>query len=93
MQDKKKRLNVVQSDGTPVIEGITCFSVQDKLNVNCQRKQCQHWISHSESNNCVIIAAQQGPRTLQEIGRIYGLTRMRICQIEKSIYEKIRRIS
>jgi DNA-directed RNA polymerase sigma subunit (sigma70/sigma32) len=27
--------------------------------------------------------------TLQEIGTIYGLTRMRICQIEKSVYEKL----
>ena len=29
--------------------------------------------------------------TLQEIGDVLGLTRMRICQIEKSILEKIRK--
>jgi len=40
-----------------------------------------------------MIAAQEGPHTLQKIGQIYGLTRMRICQIEKSIFEKIRKIS
>jgi len=29
--------------------------------------------------------------TLQEIGDVLGLTRMRICQIEKTILEKIRK--
>ena len=29
--------------------------------------------------------------TLQEIGDVLGLTRMRICQIEKAILEKIRK--
>jgi len=58
--------------------------------VNCQRKTCSQWISNPENHNCVMIAAQKGPHTLQEIGKIYGLTRMRICQIEKGIYEKIR---
>lgn len=91
MQDSKKHhLRVI--DSSPV-EGVTCFSVHAKANVDCQRKKCQHWIAHEEGHNCVMIAAQNGPHTLQEIGKIYGLTRMRICQIEKSIYEKIRAIS
>jgi DNA-directed RNA polymerase sigma subunit (sigma70/sigma32) len=37
-----------------------------------------------------MIAAQNGPHTLQTIGEIYGLTRMRICQVEKSIIERIK---
>ena len=41
----------------------------------------------------MLIAAQNGAHTLQDIGQIYGLTRMRICQIEKSIFEKIRSVS
>jgi hypothetical protein len=32
---------------------------------------------------------QDGPKTLQEVGEVFGLTRMRICQIEKAIFEKI----
>ena len=67
----------------------TCFGAQGKYSVCCQRKSCRHWINFSEGKNCTLIAAQSGPRTLQEIGEIYDLTRMRICQIEKGIYKKI----
>jgi hypothetical protein len=94
MQDDKRRLRVVQNEeGDRVVPGTTCFAVQAEHGVDCQRKRCQHWIANPESHNCVIIAAQQGPHTLQKIGQIYGLTRMRICQIEKSIFEKIRKVS
>ena len=52
------------------------------------------FVNHHNANHRrargVIIAAAEGPHTLQKIGQIYGLTRMRICQIEKSIFEKIR---
>lgn len=85
MQKGKRRLGIVQNT--------TCFEVQAKYNVNCRRKNCKHWIEHPESNNCVIIAAKNGPYTLEKIGQIYDLTRMRICQIEKNIFEKIRKIS
>ena len=74
-----------------VVEGTTCFSVLSKQGVDCQRKKCPHWISNPAGHNCVMISANNGPHTLQEIGKIYGLTRMRICQIEKGIYEKIRK--
>lgn len=95
MQKGKKRLNVIQGPGgnDNIVEGTTCFSVQSKAGVDCQRKKCPHWIPNPESNNCVMIAAQDGPHTLQKIGQIYGLTRMRICQIEKCIFEKIRKVS
>jgi len=42
------------------------------------------------SLNCSIIAAQSGPKTLQEIGDYYGISRMRVCQIEKSILKKLK---
>lgn len=81
---KPRKLPVVDT-----VEGVTCFSVQKRYNVSCNRSKCFHWIENNEANNCVLIAAQEGPKTLQEIGEVFGLTRMRICQIEKSIYEKI----
>jgi len=91
MQDsKKKRLTIIQEGPSRVVEGTTCFEAQARFNVDCQRKQCPQWIPFAEGHNCVLIAAQDGPHTLQTIGQIYGLTRMRICQIEKEILEKIR---
>jgi len=89
MQENKKHLKVVQNEHK-VVDGTTCFAVHAKADVDCQRSRCPHWISYAKGHNCVHIAAQDGPHTLQHIGQIYGLTRMRICQIEKSIFEKIR---
>ena len=91
MQERKKQLQVVNNGR--VVEGTTCFAIHAKYEVDCKRQHCQHWISHSAGHNCVMITAQNGPHTLQTIGQIYDLTRMRICQIEKNIFEKIRKIS
>ena len=90
IQDNKKRLNVINEN---VVKGVTCFSAHSEHGVDCQRKNCQHWISHPAGHNCVMITAGKGPHTLQEIGTIYGLTRMRICQIEKNIYDKIKNLA
>ena len=80
---KNKKLKVVEN---------TCFSLHEKHKVECQRKSCSSWIPYETNKNCAILASKAGPKTLQEIGKIYNLTRMRICQIEKNIYEKIRNI-
>lgn len=67
-----------------------CFDIHAKYSVACQKNDCKHSINDVNNQNCVIIAAQKGPHTLQNIGKIYGLTRMRICQIEKNIIEKLK---
>ena len=82
----KKKLNIIQGN-------TTCYEAHKQYSVDCQRTSCPNWILHQKCHNCVLIAAQNGAHTLQEIGQIYGLTRMRICQIEKGIYEKIRKIA
>lgn len=75
-----------------VINNNTCFIAHEKHVVKCERKKCPQWIKNEGDLNCVLIAARKGPKTLSEIGNIYGLTRMRICQIEKKIYDKIKSI-
>ena len=80
--DKKVRLPVVETK---------CFNEVEKYSIPCQRKSCKQWINFKEGNNCIVISARNGPLTLNEIGQIFGLTRMRICQIEKNIYQKIRK--
>lgn len=69
----------------------TCFSHYHKINQNCPNTECRHWIEFEQCKNCSIIAANQGRRTLQEIGDIFGLTRMRVCQIEKSALKKLQK--
>ena len=69
----------------------TCFNKHKNSKTNCRFKACKHWISCKKYNNCTLLAAKEGPRTLQQIGDLHGLTRMRICQIEKSAIDKIKK--
>ncbi len=69
-----------------------CFKIHESENKSCKNKQCRLWIDCKQHNNCTIIAAKEGPMTLQEIGEIFGVTRMRICQLEKKIVLKLNQI-
>lgn len=72
-----------------IVEGTTCFSEHKKACVPCQNTQCKYWLEHRLNQNCTIIAASNGEMTLQDIGDIFKITRMRVCQIEKSVIKKI----
>jgi len=73
------------------IKRTTCFHEHDKLNVTCEKSSCKYWVDSKDDAclNCVLISASRGKKTLQEIGDIFGITRMRICQIEKTILKKL----
>jgi len=66
-----------------------CFSFHESKNIACKKLDCRHWIEYSDCQNCVLISAKSGPKTLQVIGDMYGITRMRICQIEKNVIHKL----
>ena len=66
-----------------------CFDLHEKEKVECQNKRCRMWINCNQTQNCTLIASKNGPLSLQEIGDILGVTRMRICQIEKKVISKI----
>tara|TARA_B100000282_G_C31356790_1_gene320409 strand:- start:34 stop:297 length:264 start_codon:yes stop_codon:yes gene_type:complete len=70
-----------------VIENTTCFNEHKKHKANCKNKKCKFWIKCKEYQNCTIIASES-PKTLQQIGDIFDITRMRVCQIEKTIIKK-----
>ena len=75
------------------IENTTCFDEHHKRKLTCQNKSCKYWLNCSETLNCTIIAANsREPKTLQEIGDLFGLTRMRICQIEKAALKKLKQL-
>ena len=73
-----------------ILNNITCFKKHLNENKACQNSSCRQWLECKQFNNCTIIASREGPKTLQQIGDLCGLTRMRICQIEKSALKKIR---
>tara|TARA_B100000131_G_C18003837_1_gene567581 strand:+ start:607 stop:858 length:252 start_codon:yes stop_codon:yes gene_type:complete len=74
-------------------ENKICFKEYEKECFDCQKTSCKFWIPSESNNNCTIIASKKGPHTLQEIGDIFSVTRMRICQIEKSIFQKLKSLS
>jgi hypothetical protein len=67
----------------------TCFKFHQDNNILCDINSCRNWIDCKKYNNCVLIAANDGPKTLESIGQIFNVTRMRICQIEKNILKKL----
>ena len=67
-----------------------CVKEVKEKNSSCDVATCRHFLNSDENLNCSIIAAEKGPLTLQEIGDFYGISRMRVCQIEKSILKKLK---
>ena len=68
-----------------------CYIYNKKLNVKCEKNNCRYWIEKKDSNNCCLIASEENNKlTLEEIGSIFNVTRMRICQIEKKAIKKIK---
>ena len=72
-----------------IVKNTTCFAEHKKRNLTCQKKNCKNWMEHSNSLNCAIIGANSGKWILKDIGEIFNVTRMRICQIEKEVIRKL----
>lgn len=70
---------------------ISCFANTLLEDTKCSNKECIYWYKCDEYNNCIINASNTKIHTLQEIGDIFNISRMRVCQIEKKALEKIRK--
>ncbi len=68
-----------------------CFEHNKEFDKTCRKKQCRYWIECKESKNCAILASNSKEKlTLEDVGKLFSVTRMRICQIEKSAIKKLR---
>tara|TARA_A100001011_G_C14131241_1_gene765533 strand:+ start:668 stop:928 length:261 start_codon:yes stop_codon:yes gene_type:complete len=68
-----------------------CFEQIASQRKPCKQKQCRYWIDCKAYKNCVIVGAKSSDKiTLQNIGEIFKVTRMRICQIEKTAVKKLK---
>jgi len=68
-----------------------CYEFYAQSKKVCQKNNCRYWVSSKYNKNCVIANSKKGPSTLQEIGELFSITRMRVCQIEKTIIKKIKK--
>jgi len=69
----------------------TCFENCRLLNQACKNTECRHSIKNDSSLNCLLLAVKPGQtQTLADIGKVFDLTRMRICQIEKGAVAKVK---
>lgn len=60
-------------------------------NIDCDFKDCEHWIKFSEDQNCDLISIKKnGPLTLRQIGERLGVSYVRVKQIEDVALKKIR---
>ena len=78
----------MKSDGD-VLKHTTCFREQRKRRKPCDVRTCRYWVEAEHIQNCSIIGSGDGPHTLQEVGDIFGITRMRVCEIEKANIKKL----
>ncbi len=73
-----------------------CFEYHCETRKNCAKKECRYWMELKNSQNCCLIAADKEKElkgnkfTLQDIGDIFKVTRMRVCQIEKIAISKLK---
>lgn len=74
-----------------IVMNTTCFNEHEKRNVSCIKKTCRQWMNSSEYLNCAVVAANKNDEgmTLQQIGDIFEITRMRVCQLEKASLQKL----
>lgn len=72
---------------------ITCFGETILNNISCEDNKCIYWYENSSNKNCIINAANEKSHTLQEIGDIFNISRMRVCQIEKKSMTKVKKLT
>ena len=81
--------DVTKKNEDDIIKNTTCFAEHKKRNLACEKTSCKNWMKHCQSLNCAVLGAQKGKWILKDIGEVFDVTRMRICQIEKEVLEKL----
>ena len=71
-----------------------CFSVYEENEVECDMKDCRHWIDYPEDLNCSIICANsKGPLTLHETAKRLGISFVRVKQNQDKALRKLSKLT
>ena len=78
-------------ESNEIVASTTCFAEHEKRSLSCEKRSCRQWMRSSDHLNCAIIASNRNDEgmTLQQIGDIFDITRMRVCQLEKASLQKL----
>lgn len=67
-----------------------CFDVYTENDVECEQKDCRHWIDYSEDLNCSIICANtNGPLTLHETAKRLKISFVRVKQNQDRALQRL----
>jgi len=74
------------------LKNISCFEAHSSKKKCCKIQECRYWHDIETSYNCILNKVnEENDLTLQEIGDLFNITRMRVCQIEKQTLQKIKK--
>tara|TARA_Y100001938_G_scaffold107758_1_gene147215 strand:- start:279 stop:569 length:291 start_codon:yes stop_codon:yes gene_type:complete len=70
-----------------------CVTACKDYGVSCPNSSCRSWIDYEDDLNCTHVAVDKNEEglTLREIGERLGISFVRVCQIEKSAIEKLKK--
>lgn len=78
-------------DELPAFTIKECSKACVENEVECDFKNCEHWINFGEDHNCDLVSIQKhGQMTLRQVGERIGVSYVRIKQIEDAAIKKIR---
>jgi len=71
-----------------------CFEYHETNDIKCEKTNCRYWIDCKDSQMCCLnLCKKKLNLTLEDVGNLFGVTRMRICQIKKAAIKKLSYIS